>query len=125
MSSRLLLIAGIAAGILAGAALFTAALVLVANDSTAVSASTMAVLVLGTALGWVLDASWLCFAVGRLVKPGDGSEGDDGEGGEGWGRRGPDPGSPRPPSEDPEWWPEFEREFGDHVRGQERAPVAG
>jgi hypothetical protein len=59
--------------------------------------------------GWF--ARWL---VGRLDPGADDS--DDGEtGGGGWGR-GPSPSSP-PPDADPEWWPEFEREFAAYTDG--------
>jgi hypothetical protein len=83
MSSRPLLIAGIVGGVLAGVALFASALVLVASDGAALSGSMMAMLVLGAAQGWVLDATWLCLALDRLAKLGHGSEGEEGEGGEG------------------------------------------
>jgi hypothetical protein len=125
MSSRPLLIAGIVGGILAGVALFAVALALVAIDGAALSASVMATLVLMAMLGVVLDATWLTLAVDRLTKLGDGSEGEEGEDGEGWGRPGPAPVPPWPPSEDPNWWPEFERDFRGHLEARERAPVAG
>lgn len=115
MSSRPLVLAGIVAGVLAAIALFAVALGVVAMDGETLSASTMALLVLGTAVGWVLDATWLCFAVNRLASPDHGGESDEGEGGGGWHRPGPDPGRPSPPSEDPDWWPEFEREFRAHA----------
>ena len=124
MSSRPLLIAGIVGGVVAGAAMFTLTLVVVATDSEQLSASTMAMLVVGTALGWVLDATWLCVAVGRLTNRDDGGEGDDDEGGDGWGRPGPDPARPWPPPADADWWPEFERDLRRHLKDRERPPVA-
>lgn len=106
---------------MAGVALFVVALALVADIGTALSAQLMATLVLLTLLGFVLDATWLCFAVGRLMELDQGNEGEDGEDGEGWG--GPGPARPRPPSEDPNWWPEFERDFRDYVEPRERTRV--
>lgn len=106
---------------MAGVALFVLALVLVAILGGALSAQMMATLVMLTLLGFVLDATWLCLAVDRLRKLDHGSEGSEGEGGEGW--RGPGPPSPphpRPPSEDPDWWPEFERDLRDYLEPRER-----
>jgi hypothetical protein len=123
MSSRHLLIAGIVGGIVAGVMLFVLALALVAAEGAALDGQTMAVLVLGASLGFVLDATWLCLLVDRLSRPGDGSAKDDGE--EGRGGSGPGPEHPRPPSGDPDWWPEFERDFRDYRERRERAPVAG
>jgi hypothetical protein len=109
MSSRFLLIVGIVAGILAGLALFAVALAVVAIDGAALGGQVMAILVLGTMLGFVLDATWLTLAVDRLSKLGRGH--DDEEGDDGWGKPGPDPVRPWPPSEDSGWWPAFERDF--------------
>lgn len=122
-SSRPLLIAGIVAGSLAGVALVAAALTVVATKGPALSAPTMSLLVLGTAAGIVLDATWLCLAMDRLLRLSHGGNGDD-DGGEGWGRRGPDPARPSPPSGDPGWWPEFERDFRAYQEERSRAPVA-
>ncbi len=124
MSSRPLVIAGIVGGILAGVALFALGLAVVAIDGAALRASMMAMLVLGVALGFVLDATWLCVAVGWLAKLDHGSEGEEGGGGEGWGGPGPSPARPWPPAEDPDWWPEFEGEFRSYLEARERAPVA-
>lgn len=44
----------------------------------------MSLPVLGTAPGLVLDATWLCVAVGGLAKLDRADDGDEGEGGEGW-----------------------------------------
>jgi zinc transporter ZupT len=68
MSSRPLLIAGVLGGIVAGVALCAGVLVLVALDGGALSAQAMAMLMLGVALGVVLDASWLTYAVSHLGK---------------------------------------------------------
>jgi hypothetical protein len=123
MSSRPRLIAGIIGGAVAGVALFVLALVLVAVIGDALSAQMMATLVLLTLLGFVVDATWLCLAVDRLRKLDHGGEGDDG--GEGWGGPGPpSPAHPCPPSEDPEWWPEFERDFRDYLEPREHTPSA-
>ena len=123
MSSRPVLIAGIVGGILAGVALFFLALAVVAIDGAAVSGQMMAMIVLGAMLGFVLDATWLTVAMDRLSKLGNGRQ--DEEGGEGWGTPEPDPSRPRPPSEDPDWWPAFERDFGLYREARERAPIAG
>jgi len=122
MSSRPLLIAGIVGGILAGVALFALALALVAVDGPVLSGQIMAMLVLGATLGFVLDATWLTLAVDRLSKLGHGSQ--DEKGGEGWGTPGPDPSRPWPPSEDPDWWPAFERDIGVYREAPERSPIA-
>ena len=53
-----------------------------------------------------------------LVLGSGGDDGDDGSDGGGPGRRRPAPG--RPPSAPPDWWPEFEREFADHVAAKSR-----
>jgi hypothetical protein len=109
----------------AGVALFVLALVLVAILGGALSAQMMATLVLLTLLGFVLDTTWLCLAVDRLRKLDHGSDGEEGEGGEGRGGRGPpSPARPRPPSEDPDWWPEFERDLRDYLEPRERTPAA-
>jgi hypothetical protein len=81
--------------------------------------------------------SWLGYAAGGLIvlaiacetiyiwwvlgRGGDGGRNpsdDDGGGGTG---PGPDRISPRgSPGTDPEWWPEFERQFADHIGAQAR-----
>lgn len=120
MSSRPLLIAGIVAGALAGIALVAAALVVVAVDGPTLSAQVMSLLVLGTAAGIVLDGTWITLAVGWLGKLNHRDNGDD-DGDEGWGRRGPDPSRPSPPSGDPGWWPEFERDFREYQDARSRS----
>jgi hypothetical protein len=109
---------------LAGIGLCAGALVLVAIGGAAMSPQLMATLMLGTALGVVLDATWLTFAVAQLAKRGHGGDDDD-EGGEGRGGPGPDPVRPGPSYEGPDWWPEFERDFAAHVEADEDARVAG
>jgi hypothetical protein len=121
MSSRPRLIAATVGGILAGIALFALTLVVVAIDGPALSGQMMAILVLGTMLGFVLDAAWLSLAIDRLSKFGHGRQ--DEEGGEGWEGPGPDPERPWPPSEDPDWWPAFERDLGVYREARERTPV--
>ena len=108
---------------MAGVALFTLALAVVAIDGAALSGQMMAMLVLGTMLGFVLDATWLSVAMDRLSKLGHRRQG--GEGGEGWGTPGPDPAGPWPPSEDPDSWPAFETDFGVYGEPRQRAPIAG
>jgi hypothetical protein len=124
MSSRPLLIIGIVGGVLAGVALFALALGLVARDGAALSGQLMATIVLGAMLGFVLDAAWLTLAVDRLSKLGrDGDGGDDDDGG-GRGKPGRDPVRPWPPSEDPDWWPAFERDFRDYEKARKQAPTS-
>lgn len=120
MSSRPLLIVGIVVGILAGVALFAVALAVVAIDGPALSGQMMSLVVLGAALGFVLDATWLTVAVDRLLKLGGG--GDDGDGGTGWGKPRPDP-RPSSPSDEFDWWPAFERDFRAYRDAYERAPI--
>jgi hypothetical protein len=123
MSSRPLLVAGIVGGVLAGVTLFAAALAVVAIEGAALSGQMMAILVLGAMLGFVLDATWLSLAVDRLSKLGHEPPGEEGE--EGWGTPGPDPAGPWPPSENPEWWPAFERGLAVYREARDRAPTAG
>ncbi len=55
---------------------------------------------------------WMIVYLARhLDEPGDWGEGGDGRGG----GRGPNPRTPGPSSE-PDWWPQFERQFAAHVR---------
>jgi hypothetical protein len=44
-----------------------------------------------------------------------GNGGDSGSGGGGRGPRGEGPDGPPPTGHDPEWWPEFERQFAEYV----------
>lgn len=121
MSSRPLLIIGIVSAVLTGVALFVLALAVVAIDGAALDGQTMSIVVLGAALGLVLDATWLALAVDRLLKLSRG--GDDEEGGDGWGKPGPDPVRPWPPPQDFDWLA-FERQFRDYRDTQEHAPIA-
>ena len=122
MSSRPLVIAGFVGGVVAGVALFAGALALVAMGGDGMSGPMMALLVLGTMLGFVLDATWLTLALGRLTGDGPG-DGEDGDGGNGWGSPGSDPPRPRPPSDEPDWWPEFERELTEYLKVRERPRI--
>jgi len=78
-------------------------------------------------IGWTVLAvfvlSVLLVEFGLLVAGFRRSDGDDdpgggGEGGTGRGGDGDAPKPPPPPSSglEPEWWPEFEREFAAHIR---------
>jgi hypothetical protein len=121
MSSRPLLIAGIVGGIVVGVALFALALAVVAIDGPALSGQVMSMVVLGAALGFVLDATWITLAVDRLLKLGRG--GDDQNGDTGWGKPGPDP-RPSPPSDEFVWWAEFERDFRVYRDAREQGAIA-
>jgi hypothetical protein len=77
-----------------------------------------AVAAVGVVLAFMLCAPWLAARSLRRRRLGDDSDDGDGFGGGGGGRR-PTPPN-RPPDADPEWWPEFEREFATYV---ERLPV--
>jgi hypothetical protein len=123
MESRLLVMAGFVGGVMAGAALFVGALALLAIDGEGMNDTTMALLMLGTMLGFVLDATWLSLALGRLNRHDDRDEGEDGESADGWGRPGSDPPRPRPPFDEPDWWSEFERDFRAHVKEWNRPPI--
>lgn len=71
-------------------------------------------------LGFMVWAPWLAARVVRRWKLGDDSDDGSGFGGEGGGgSRGPSPPN-RPPDAEPEWWPDFEREFAGYL---ERMPV--
>jgi hypothetical protein len=108
MSSRPLLITRIIGGALAGIGLLGGALAVVAADGPGMSPTTMALVILGAVLAWAVDGWWLSVAIVRLLGL-DGSDGD--EGGYGWDGPDPAPIRPSPPDEEPEWWPEFEREL--------------
>ncbi len=47
----------------------------------------------------------------------DSDDDDDGRGGDDW------PPAPEGPSGEPVWWPEFEREFAEHLREPTRTPT--
>jgi hypothetical protein len=59
---------------------------------------------------------WFCIWSLRRWRPGD-DDADEGGGG-GSGRRGDPPPPVGPPDCDPEWWPEFERQFAAYVTRQ-------
>jgi hypothetical protein len=64
---------------------------------------------------------WLIVATGREDSDEDGGDNGDGEGGGGGGgRRGPRHPEPGPslPDDDPEWWPQFERDFADYLQAR-------
>lgn len=65
-------------------------------------------------LGFIFGAPWFAaWLIPRRQLGGDDPDDGDGHGG---GGHGGDPTPPnRPPASDPEWWPEFEREFAAHV----------
>jgi hypothetical protein len=123
MSSRSLVIAGIVAGILAGVTLFGLALAVVAIDGAALGPQMMAMLMLGAALGFVLDATWLTVAVGWLGKLDHGGDGEEGRGGGGWNDPGPGPARPWPPCEDLEGSPECHAELSAYPEAPEQARV--
>ena len=78
----------------------------------------------GTAAGW--STTFACvvgillvvtgFVIACIGRPhgrrGGDADADSGSGGGGGSRR---PDGPRPPGGDPQWWPEFERQFAAHV----------
>jgi hypothetical protein len=57
----------------------------------------------------------LALALTRPPGRRDGEEGDSGPGGGGGGPGDKRPEGPDPAGGDPTWWPEFERQFADHV----------
>jgi hypothetical protein len=64
-------------------------------------------------LAFAASCVWLAWWSARR-SDGGADDSDEGEtGGGGWGR-GPSPTCP-PPDADPEWWPEFERQFAAYV----------
>ena len=117
------MIVGIVGAVLAGIGMIALTFPLVVIDGPGLSAQTMAVLMLTLALGVMLDATWLTFAVARVWNLDDDSEDEDGEGWGRWRGSGPHPGPPPPPGEDPPWWPEFERDFRAHVKTRDDARV--
>jgi hypothetical protein len=54
----------------------------------------------------------------------DGADGDSGPGGGGRGPRREGPDGPQPSGGDPEWWPEFERQFDEYVAVSTRLACA-
>jgi hypothetical protein len=115
-----LAVAAVVGAALAGAALWAAACTVIvvlkphgellnAGIATAVGA------------GFALIALSLCLSLRRLGVMGDGSDGADGQG---WGRENNDPIRPQPPSDEPDLWPQFERELREYLEAHERTPVA-
>src|SRR5437660_73394 len=74
-------------------------------------------------LAFTLPAMYAWWSLGRHGFGGDSNDDSD----DGGSRRGRPPGkSPSGPGNtDPEWWPEFEREFAAHVAGQLRSSHTG
>jgi hypothetical protein len=104
---------------LAGGALFgiASATVVVLRPHGALLSAALSVAV---ALGYALIALRLCLALRRLGVIRNGGEGGEGEGGGGAPLI---PTTPRPPSEGPDLWPEFERELREYLEAHERAQV--
>jgi hypothetical protein len=86
-----------------------------AADRRAGSGPWLAYVVSGLVLlGAMCGTYYVCVVLAR--RDGEDSTEGDGEGGGGAKRRGGRV-PPKPPfGTDPEWWPEFERQFEDHVR---------
>src|SRR4051812_45994385 len=82
----------------------------------------LTVMLVTSVLGLVVAVVTLARQQGGPPGPDDGGSDDGGGGGGGGTRRhppGPSPGC----GSDPEWWPEFEREFAAHVaRGEQTVP---
>lgn len=72
--------------------------------------------------GFALIALSLCVSLRRLGVMESGSDGGDGQG---WGREANDPIRPQPPSDEPDLWPQLERELREYLETHERTPVAG
>jgi hypothetical protein len=72
-------------------------------------------------VGFALIALSLCLILRRLGVMGGRSDDADGPG---WGPEANDPTRPQPPSDEPDLWPEFERELREYLQAHERAPVA-
>ena len=72
--------------------------------------------------GFALIALSLCLSLRRLGIMEGGSGGEDGQG---WGRKANEPIRPQPPSDEPDLWPQFERELREYLETHERTPVAG
>ena len=69
----------------------------------------------------VLFAGSICASIWLLVwsvRQSDAGEDDDDGGGGGGGDDGRPPTPPPRPDTDPDWWPEFERQFEAYVRGR-------
>ena len=114
-----LAVAGVVGAVLAGGALWGIActlIVIVKPHGELVNACIAA----AVGVGFALIALSLCLVLRQLGLMGGG----DGADGEGWGSAGRDPSGPKPPSDEPDLWPEFERELRAYLEAQERTPVA-
>jgi len=114
--------AAIIGGIVLGGALLAVTLGLLAVGNP-LGAPATGGLALASILGFALITVLLCRVTRRLAPVAGRRDGDDGEGG-GPGRGGRDP-SPWPPSDEPDWWPQFERDLHAYVEARERVPISG
>jgi hypothetical protein len=118
-----LTIAAIVASGLVGAALLAlAAALLVTRDM--LTTPTVAGLAFASALGFVVVTIKLCRVIEALVGPGQGPDGEGGGPDDGGGGPGPGPTRPRPPSDEPAWWPQFERDLRAYLDARERVPAS-
>jgi hypothetical protein len=84
-----------------------------AGSSSWIACVAPVVLLVGFIFGAPQFGAWL---IPRWQRSDDDPDDGDGDGG---GGHGADPTPPtHPPASDPEWWPEFEREFAAHVGSQ-------
>jgi hypothetical protein len=112
--------AAIAGAIVLGRALLAVTLALLAVGDPLRAPATGG-LALASALGFAIVTIALCRVTRRLAAAAGKRHGDDGHGGSGPGRdRGP-----RPPSDEPDWWPQFERDPRAYLEAHEQLPVAG
>jgi hypothetical protein len=72
-------------------------------------------------IGFAVSCVWLAWWSSRRFTGGAEDWNDGDSGGGGWGR-GPRPKTP-PPNSDPEWWPEFERQFAVYLQGHRAQPA--
>lgn len=109
------------AAILTGGALLamtTALLVLGSPLSTVATAA----LASASVLSFAIVTAGACGLVRRFVVVTGGGEDHGGGGG---GSDGPDRTGPRPPTDEPDWWPQFEGELRAYLEAHERLPIAG
>jgi hypothetical protein len=111
--------APIAGAIVLGGVLLAVTLGLLAVGDP-LSAPATGGLALASALGFVIVTIALCRVIRRLAAAAGSRHGDDGEGG---GEGGREPG-PRPPSDEPDWWPQFERDLCAYLEAHERYTLA-
>ena len=121
-TSTTLVFVTMASSIIVGGLLVAVCLGLLAGGG-GLSALTTAGLSSVSALGFVIVTINACRVLRRVAPGASGGEGGE----EGWGRGGPGPNpTPRPPSSDePDWWPQFERDLRAYLEAYERVPVAG